>query len=38
VIGQQHNEVRIPLDREPSDVQLDPNLWVPMIQATLVKK
>jgi aminopeptidase N len=38
VIGPQHNEARIPLDREPSDVQLDPNFWVPMIQFTLVKR
>jgi aminopeptidase N len=38
VIGPQHNELHIPLDREPSDVQLDPNLWVPMMQATFVKK
>jgi aminopeptidase N len=37
-IGPRHIEARIPLDREPSDVQLDTNFWVPMMQVTFVKK
>jgi aminopeptidase N len=38
VIDKQHNELSIPLEAEPANVKLDPESWVTMMQATLVKK
>ncbi len=38
VIDQEDTTVRIPLDVEPSTVQLDPNSWVTMMQAQFAKR
>ena len=38
VVEQQHNVLNVPLDMAPTDVQLDPNLWVPMMQATFSRR
>lgn len=38
LIDKQHNVLSIPLDAAPNDVQVDPNLWVPLMQATLEKQ
>jgi len=38
VIDKQHNEFTFPMATEPVDVRLDPDSWVTMMQATLVKK
>src|SRR5205085_450141 len=38
VVDQQHNVLNVPLDAAPTDVQLDPNSWVPMMQATFVRR
>jgi aminopeptidase N len=38
VVEQQHNVLRVPLEAAPVDVQLDPNLWVPMMQAIFVRQ
>ncbi len=38
VVEQQHNLLNVPLDTAPTDVQLDPNLWVPMMQATFSRR
>jgi len=37
-VDQQHNVLNVPLDSAPTDVQLDPNIWVPMMQATFVRR
>jgi aminopeptidase N len=37
-IDKQHNELSVPLDAAPAEVQVDPNLWVPLMQATLEKQ
>jgi aminopeptidase N len=36
VVEQQHNVLNVPLENSPLDVQIDPNVWVPMMQATFV--
>lgn len=38
VVDKQHNEFTLSIPTEPLDVKLDPNSWVTMMQATLVKK
>jgi len=38
VIDKQHNELSIPVDAEPTDVQVDPDLWVPLMQVTFDKR
>ena len=38
LVDKPHNVLTIPLDAEPSDVQLDPNTWVPLMQATFEKQ
>jgi hypothetical protein len=38
VVDKQHNEFTFPMATEPSDVRLDPESWVTMMQAKLVKK
>jgi aminopeptidase N len=38
LLDKQHNELTFPLDSPPLDVQLDPNGWVPLMQATLQKQ
>jgi aminopeptidase N len=37
-VDQQHNVLNVPLDTAPTDVQLDPNIWVPMMQSTFVRR
>ncbi len=37
-IDKQHNVLNIPLETAPTDVQLDPNLWVPLMRATFQKR
>jgi len=37
LIDKQHNILTIPIDTEPSDVQVDPNSWVPMTKITFEK-
>jgi len=34
LIDKQHNEFSVPLDAAPTEVQVDPNLWVPLMQVT----
>jgi aminopeptidase N len=38
VVDQQHNVLNVPLEVAPTDVQLDPNLWVPMMQASFTRQ
>jgi hypothetical protein len=38
VIDKPHNEFSIPVDAEPTDVQVDPDLWVPLMQVTFEKR
>ena len=38
VVDKQHNEFSLPMDSEPTEVKLDPNSWVTMMQSTFVKK
>jgi aminopeptidase N len=38
LVDKQENSLTIPLDTAPADVQLDPDLWVPMMQATFEAK
>jgi hypothetical protein len=38
VVDKQHNEFTFPMAAEPADVRLDPDSWVTMMQATLVKQ
>lgn len=37
LIDEQQNELSIPVDAEPRDVQVDPGLCVPLMQATFEK-
>lgn len=37
LIDKQHNVLNLPADEAPTDVQIDPNLWVPLMQATFEK-
>jgi aminopeptidase N len=37
LIDKQHNVLTTAVDTEPSDVQVDPNLWVPMMQVAFEK-
>jgi len=37
LIDKQHNVLTIPMDTEPSEVQVDPNLWVPMVKILFEK-
>jgi aminopeptidase N len=37
-IDQQHNTLTIPLETDPSQVRLDPNLWLPLMQADFTKR
>ena len=37
LIDKQHNELSIPADAEPTDVQVDADLWVPLMQITFEK-
>jgi len=38
LVDKQENSLTIPLDTAPTDVQLDPDLWVPLMQATFEAK
>lgn len=38
MVDKRENSLTIPLDAAPTDVQLDPNLWVPLMQATFEAK
>jgi len=38
LIDKQHNVLSIPLDGAPTDVQIDPNLWVPLMQLKFEKR
>lgn len=38
LVDKQHNELSIPVDAEPTDVQVDPDLWVPLMQITFQKR
>jgi hypothetical protein len=38
LVDKPHNLLTIPLDVEPTDVQLDPNTWVPLMQATFERQ
>lgn len=38
LVDKRENSLTIPLDTAPADVQLDPGLWVPMMQATFQRK
>ena len=38
MIDKQHNVMTIPLDDAPTDVRIDPNLWVPLTQVTFEKQ
>ena len=38
LIDKQHNVFTIPLDAGPADVQLDPDTWVPLMQATFERQ
>jgi hypothetical protein len=38
IIDKQHNEFTFPMATEPADVRLDPDIWVTMMQATLVRQ
>jgi aminopeptidase N len=38
LIDKQHNVLNIPVDAKPNDVQIDPNLWVPLTQVTFQKQ
>jgi aminopeptidase N len=38
IVDKQHNELVITLETEPTDVKLDPNSWVTMMQATFVRR
>ena len=38
LLDQQHNLLSIPLDQVPIDVELDPNLWVPLMRAEFAKE
>lgn len=37
LIDKQHNVVTLPMDTAPSDVQIDPNLWIPLMQVAFEK-
>jgi hypothetical protein len=37
-LDKQENSLTIPLDTAPADVQLDPGLWVPLMQASFEAK
>ncbi len=37
LVDKKSNTLSIPLDVAPTDVEIDPNLWVPMMQATFEK-
>jgi aminopeptidase N len=37
-VDQQHNVLNVPLDAAPASVQLDPRLWLPMMQASFTAK
>ena len=37
LVDQQHSTLSVPLEVEPTAVQLDPGTWVPMMQATFAK-
>ena len=36
LIEQQHNVLNLPLESAPLDVQIDPNMWVPLMQPAFV--
>ena len=38
MIDKQHNVLTLPLDAAPSDVQVDPNLWAPLMQVAFEKE
>jgi hypothetical protein len=38
LIDKQHNVLNIPVDTEPKEVQIDPNLWVPLTQVAFQKQ
>jgi aminopeptidase N len=38
IVAQQHNVLSVPLPTPPVDVQLDPNLWLPMMQSTFGRR
>jgi aminopeptidase N len=38
LIDKQHNVLNIPVDTEPNEVQIDPNLWVPLTQVAFQKQ
>jgi hypothetical protein len=38
LIDKQHNVLNVPVDAEPNDVQIDPNLWVPLAQVAFQKQ
>lgn len=38
LIDKQHNELSVPLDAEPIDVQVDPDLWVPLSRIDFEKQ
>jgi aminopeptidase N len=38
LVDERHNTLSIPLAVAPTNVELDPNLWVPMMQATFEKQ
>jgi hypothetical protein len=38
VVDKQHNEFSIRVDAAPTDVQVDPDLWVPVMQVTFEKR
>lgn len=38
LVDKRHNTLSVPLTVAPTNVELDPNLWVPMMQATFEKQ
>ena len=38
LVDQQHNLLTVPLESAPLNLQIDPNLWLPMMQATFVHR
>jgi hypothetical protein len=38
LIDKQHNVLTIPLEDAPTEVQVDPNLWVPLMQVVFEKQ
>jgi aminopeptidase N len=37
LVDRQHNVLNIPVDTEPTEVQIDPNMWVPLMQVAFQK-